>query len=235
MTLTSNKDKCQFLRDGKTILVGVRQSNLFKLLFNVVTEAKNFSVSKETTVEGNSEDRRWVASQNSKHKSYVVTGGNANYKVSLAIWHERLGHQNIGYVKQILKKFNIGYDGKDEFFCESCMYGKHHRSPFSRSNNIAGKVGELVHTDVCGPMQEKSFGGARYFVLFKDDFSNFRKVYFLKEKSEVCSQIEKYFSLVKSVNSTVTVMRSDNGLEFINLDVGKLLEKYGTRHQRSVT
>lgn len=235
MTMTSNKEKCEFQRDGKIVLVGVRESNLFKLMFNVVAERKSFSVSKETIVDGNSENRRWVESFDSRHKSCNLTGGNASQKVSLLTWHERLGHQNIGYVKQFLRSFNIDFDGKRDFFCEACMYGKHHRLPFSRSSNRAGKVGELVHTDVCGPMQEKSIGGARYFVLFKDDFSSFRKVYFLKKKSEVCRKIEQYFSLLKSVNSTVTVMRSDNGLEFVNIDVGKLLEEHGTRHQRSVS
>lgn len=81
---------------------------------------------------------------------------------------------------------------------------------------------------------EKSIGSARYFVLFKDDFSNFRKVYFLKEKSEVCRRNEIYFSLLKLINCTVLVLRSDNGTEFVNLDVGKLLEQHGTGHQRSV-
>lgn len=56
----------------------------------------------------------------------------------------------------------------------------------------------------------------------------------LKEKSEVCQQIEKLFSLVKLVHSTVSVVRFDNGTEFINLDVKKLLEQQGARHQRSI-
>lgn len=235
MKLTSDKEKCEFARDGEIILVGVRESNFFKLMFKVMVEAKSFSASNETKPEGNSETtRRWVKSCDSRQKSVEVTRGNASRKVSLSTWHERLGHQNIGYVKQFLKAHKINFDGSDDFFCDGCMYGKQHRSPFVRSENRAGQVGELVHTDVCGPMQEKSIGGARYFVLFKDDYSNFRKVYFLKQKSEVCRQIEKYFSLLKSINCTVSVIRSDNGTEYVNVDVGKLLEEYGTRHQRSV-
>ena len=35
----------------------------------------------------------------------------------------------------------------------------------------ATQVLELVHSDVCGPMKTLSFGGARYFVTFIDDFS----------------------------------------------------------------
>lgn len=112
--------------------------------------------------------------------------------------------------------------------------GKHHRSSFKRSENRATKAGELVHADVCGPIQETSIGGSRYFVLFKDDFSSYRVVYFLKRKSEVSGCIEKYLHSVKSINSTVSVFRSDNGLEFVNTSITEIFEVNGIRHQRTV-
>lgn len=105
----------EFLRDGNPVLVGIRESNLFKLMF------KNFSVSKETEFDGNSEYRRWVESSDSKHKSEQLTRGNAGHKVSLSTWHERLGHQNIFQVKKFLKSHNIVFDAKEDFFCEGCM------------------------------------------------------------------------------------------------------------------
>ena len=61
-----------------------------------------------------------------------------------------------------------------EFFCESCV--KHHRLSFKSSESRASKIEEIVHVDVCGPKEEKSFGGARYFVLFKNNHSQFRNV-----------------------------------------------------------
>jgi hypothetical protein len=39
------------------------------------------------------------------------------------------------------------------------------------------KPGQLIHSDVCGPMQVNSLGGKRYFVIFKDDFSNYTYVF----------------------------------------------------------
>jgi hypothetical protein len=62
------------------------------------------------------------------------------------------------------------------------MYGKAHRLPFGTRAKTT-KAGERVHTDVCGPFQE-SMSGFKYFVLFKDDYTKFRTIYFLKEKSE---------------------------------------------------
>ena len=57
-------------------------------------------------------------------------------------------------------------------------------------------MGELIHSDVCGPMQEVSISGARYFRTFKDDFSRYRRVYFLRNKSEVKDKLKDFLSFV---------------------------------------
>ena len=52
-------------------------------------------------------------------------------------------------------------------FCESCVLGKQHRLSFPTScRTRAKKVGELIHSDVCGPVSILSPGGAKYFVTF---------------------------------------------------------------------
>lgn len=153
----------------------------------------------------------------------------------LKLWHERLGHQNINRVKEVLKKLNINYSNQKDFFCESCVFGKQHRLPFKKTGTSADSPGNLIHTDTCGPMQEKSIGGSRYFVLFKDDYTHFRTIFFIKQKNEVKRVIDVYLKIVK-MNSKfeVNVMRSDNGTEFVNIDVKNILEEHGIQHQRTV-
>lgn len=51
----------------------------------------------------------------------------------------------------------------------------------------ATRIGSLIHSDVCGPMQVFSIGGALYYVLFQDDSSGFRVVRFINQKSEVAT------------------------------------------------
>ncbi len=60
-------------------------------------------------------------------------------------------------------------------FCESCLGGKHHQNPFSISSTHATEPLQLVHSDVCGKMSEKSLGEAEYFVTFTDDMELHRK------------------------------------------------------------
>ena len=68
----------------------------------------------------------------------------------------------------------------DSELCEGCVYGKTHRRQFG-TRIRATKPGEVFHTDVCGPFCY-SLSNYRYFVLFKDDYSGFRFVYFMMHK-----------------------------------------------------
>ena len=69
--------------------------------------------------------------------------------------------------------------------CEGCMVGKQHSETFERSRWRAKKSLELIHSDLCGPMNPTSKGGAGYILTFIDDFSSKIQVYLLKQKDEV--------------------------------------------------
>lgn len=206
LRLEADSRICKFLRGNEIVGMASRERGLFRMMFKVIS---NSTVANVATKQ--------------------VT--------SLKTWHERFGHQNIFHVKQYLKNAGINFSDHDrgDFFCEGCIKGKHHRMPFINSQNRAGNVGQLVHSDVCGPMHEISFGGSKYFVLFKDDYSNYRTVYFIQKKSEVAQLVEKYVRNVKSSTSyTVAAIRTDNGLEYINNYVKTFTDNHGIQHQRTV-
>lgn len=77
-------------------------------------------------------------------------------------------------------------------------------------------VGELINADVNGPMNTKSIGGAQYFVCFKDDYSKFRKLFFLKHKNEVCEVLEHFLNEASTNGHVVKKFRCDGGKEFDN-------------------
>jgi len=55
---------------------------------------------------------------------------------------------------------------------------------------------ELVHTDVCGPMNLSSVGGNKYFLTFIDDFSRKTWIYLLKSKDEVFHRFKIFKAFV---------------------------------------
>lgn len=75
------------------------------------------------------------------------------------LWHLRLGHINLNRIDRLVK------DGilpslvvKPMPVCESCLEGKMTKRPFSSKGNKAKDLLELVHTDVCGPINIRARG-----------------------------------------------------------------------------
>ena len=63
-------------------------------------------------------------------------------------------------------------------------------------------------------MQTPTPGGARYYVLFKDDFSGWRVVNFLKNKYEVFEHFKIFVNQLRGeTGNFVNTLRSDNGGE----------------------
>ncbi|GBM75268.1 hypothetical protein AVEN_214589-1 [Araneus ventricosus] len=105
----------------------------------------------------------------------------------------------------LIKKLDVS--NKEDFFCEGCQYGKQYRFSSNPRKYKATKPGELIYSDICGPMSVQSVGGASNFILMKDDCSGFRTVNFLKHKSDALDVqlCENKFS------HKVKALRVDNG------------------------
>ncbi|GFQ85896.1 retrovirus-related Pol polyprotein from transposon TNT 1-94 [Trichonephila clavata] len=146
---------------------------------------------------------------------------------SLQLWHERLCHQNKAHVKDKLRKYQIKGNAKDSQICDGCCYGKQSRRPFGTRKQRATTPGELINIDVCGPMQQQSLGGAKYYVCFKDDFTKYRRVFFMQFKNEVSKCLETFLNEAKNTGHMIKEVLSDGGGEVINSTVKSLLEKSG--------
>lgn len=154
---------------------------------------------------------------------------------SLSDWHQRFAHQNIKYVKDVLNKNNVKYE-KQIDDCHACIEGKQHRLPFQNRLHNTKSPGDLIHMDLCGPMEQPSIGGSRFFLLLKDDYSNYRQVYFLKHKSETAKKIKEFILFTeRQMGHKIKVVKSDNGTEFVNEELQIFLTDKGIIHQTTVT
>jgi hypothetical protein len=52
--------------------------------------------------------------------------------------------------------------------CKCCAISKIKRLPFIESRHRAKEHLERVHSDLCGPQKVPFFGGAKYYVTFKN-------------------------------------------------------------------
>ena len=120
-------------------------------------------------------------------------------------------------------------------FCETCIGGKHHRSSFETSKSQTKEPLELVHSDMCGKMREKSIGGAEYFLTFTDDKTRYSWVYPLKTKDQVFDRFLEWKALVeKSSDKKLKRLRTDNGGEHTSKLFEAFLKSEGVCHECTI-
>lgn len=158
--------------------------------------------------------------------------------VNSMLWHRRLGHISFGSLNKLkngmasgLNFPNADTNGK----CEICVMGKCQRLPFKDSETCTTEVLQLVHSDLCGPIEVKSIAGSRYMLTFLDDYTHKVFVYFLKAKDEVFSCFKTFKNLVENqTGKTIKTLRTDNGGEYLSTVFEQFLKDSGIVHQLTV-
>jgi transposase InsO family protein len=152
-------------------------------------------------------------------------------------WHRILGHRDLTVVKNlnssgVIQPITINSCNMNEF-CEICPQGKMTRMTFSSRNEIKTReILDLIHSDVCGPMQTNSVSGKKYLLTFIDDFSRYAVIYFLREKSEVLEKFKEFVQFVKTkFNKTPKIIRSDRGGEYCGHQFKNFLKEEGIQQQ----
>lgn len=91
------------------------------------------------------------------------------------LWHSCYGHLNFGrlrtlYQKEMVKR--LPEITAPIQVCGECVVSKQHRKQFPHGKSWRTKKAlELVHSDICGPINPTSNGGKRYLITFIDDSS----------------------------------------------------------------
>lgn len=75
--------------------------------------------------------------------------------------------------------------------CACCLEAKLARLPFIPViERQSSRVFDIVHTDLCGPMDSMTSSGNRYAMTVIDGFSRFFVAYLLKNKSEAAGRLK---------------------------------------------
>ncbi|XP_074266640.1 uncharacterized protein LOC141589918 [Silene latifolia] len=156
----------------------------------------------------------------------------ASYDVYLM--HARLSHSVISTIKHVHSP-NSSHINDKNFHCETCLMAKRHKSPFPISSSVTHSLFELIHVDLWGTYRVVALNGASYFLTIVDDYSRITWTMLLKHKYLACQTISHFLAYVKTqFNTTVKVLRSDNGTEILQQGCGKLLADHGIIHQTSI-
>ena len=170
-------------------------------------------------------------------KVRLPAGEHVSVAVNNDLWHQRLGHLNSQQLHRMVDEGHVSgiklSPLSNQPLCEGCIMGKMHRKPFKPvDHKQSTKKLELVHSDVCGPMQVESIGGSRYFATFIDDYTHLTSVYFMKHKSEVLKKFQEFEAAVTNeCGERVVKLRTDNGGEYM---CEEYLKSKGIQHELTV-
>jgi len=94
---------------------------------------------------------------------------------------------------------------------------------------------ELIHSDLCGPIETQSIGGAKYFFTLIDDYSKRIFIYTLESKNQVPEMFRNFKKLVENqTGRRIRILRTDNGKEYVKTRMINLLKEEGIKHQTTV-
>ena len=93
--------------------------------------------------------------------------------LSLNELHEKLGHPSTEITKATANKLNLRIAENEMEKCEHCDIAKMRKKNISKKPlNRVAEPGERVYMDISS-IKYPSAGGAKYWVLFVDDYSDF--------------------------------------------------------------
>jgi GAG-pre-integrase domain/Integrase core domain len=141
---------------------------------------------------------------------------------SVNLWHARLGHVSKATIRDMVREkkakgITLNEGEEDVIDCDECCTGKQTRKTFSGRKSTAKKVGDIIHSDVCGPILP-SLGGHKYFVSFIDEKSRSGTLALLSKKGNVKEAFKAFKTRFEKENDTVIKrMHSDRGGEYKSL------------------
>lgn len=148
-------------------------------------------------------------------------------------WHHKMAHINPKTIER-MNKLDV-VDGleitqKQMRQCESCAACKCTSASHPARDSLINRAKEpglSLHMDTQGP-NSASFGGSKYTLLCKDEYSAFRMVSFIAEKSQIANKVKAMVAEAKiATGNDVVQLVTDDGSEFKSSELADWLAEKG--------
>ena len=132
----------------------------------------------------------------------------------------RLGYMGVRRLSELVNDILIeNFTLNSYSICESCIQRKMTKALFLGIGYRARDLLELIHNDVCGPLNRIVHGGSTYFVTFTNDKYKYIYIYIylMKHKSEIFDKFKIFLNKVeKYISKFIKCLRSDRDGEYIS-------------------
>lgn len=151
---------------------------------------------------------------------------NSSNTVGSITWHARLGHIRQDRMTRLARKGLIGNLAKVSLpTCENFLMRMSKSKPFEKTARASFLL-QLVHSDICGPMNVRARHGGVYFITFIDNFSRYGQVYLISHKFEALDCFIQYMNFVENqLEKSIKALRFDRGFEYLSEQFNGLSDK----------
>ncbi|KAG9458307.1 hypothetical protein H6P81_002815 [Aristolochia fimbriata] len=147
------------------------------------------------------------------------------------LWHLRLGHVNVNKLHRMVSSGLLPKLHNELRTCENCLSSKMARLPFGKGERVQNLL-EVIHSDICGPLNVKTHRGMSYFITFIDDYSRYGYIYLISKKSEALDKFKEFKVEVENqLGRTIKILKSDRGGEYTSDLFDEFCKANGICHQ----
>jgi len=160
----------------------------------------------------------------------------------LEIWHRRLGHRRLDktaveYLSSKVSEFDIERSTKDQGEKDLggiCAVGRQQKEASTGTREKTNVLLEVVHSDICGPMQISTLTCEKYFITFIDEKSGRIAVTLLHRKDQALAAFQAYKARSENeAGRRIQVLRTDGGGEYSGRYFQLYLKQCGIVHSVS--
>jgi hypothetical protein len=150
--------------------------------------------------------------------------------VSLACLHELFGHANVTDLKKLVATTrSLELSERDTFTCEVCFLSNLHKQISPIQPNRATCLFERVYVDIVSPLQILGYNKKRYWIIYTDNFTHYRWIDTMEQKSSFTPSLLYYLPMVKvQYNINVAIVHVDNDTVLINKAIHSNLAQVST-------
>jgi len=120
-------------------------------------------------------------------------------KVSLSVWHKRLGHAMTCSIKKLLESLMVTRielidDGTNHVDgeCIACIKEKTTQNVIPEKSNVENSRRLYkIYSNVCGPFDIEDYSWSRYFVMFVNGFLHYVRVKPIRSKDEASKVLKE--------------------------------------------
>ena len=168
------------------------------------------------------------ANENAQLAALAAEDSSGLDKPNLTEIHNLLGHLSHGKIESFLRREGVEYTRADTQPCDTCTQTKMTRVSF-RTKPMRGRATVLghIHFDLCDP-GTMTLGKTRYLLALTDEFSKYRKLYFLKNKSDTTEAISDFCKWWQTQTGTnVKSFKMDGAKENTSEEMREVMRKVG--------